>query len=79
MVPFAHGRWLAAHVPGATVHLYAEHGHPSLTEDHVQEILADLAATARSRRLSRSDMVPRTRPGAPAAPRDSCESCPVSH
>ena len=49
MVPFAHGRWLAAHVPGATVHLYAEHGHPSLTEDHVPEILADLAATARSR------------------------------
>jgi pimeloyl-ACP methyl ester carboxylesterase len=49
MVPFAHGRWLAAHVPGATVHLYAEHGHLSLTEDHVPAILADLAATARSR------------------------------
>ncbi len=49
MVPFAHGKWLAAHVPGATVHLYDEHGHLSLTEDHVPAILADLAATARSR------------------------------
>ena len=49
MVPFAHGQWLAAHVPGATVHLYAEHGHLSLTEDHVPTILADLAATARAR------------------------------
>jgi pimeloyl-ACP methyl ester carboxylesterase len=49
MVPFAHGKWLAAHVPGATVHLYDEHGHLSLTEDHVPAILADLAGTARAR------------------------------
>lgn len=49
MVPFAHGRWLAAHVPDATVHLYDGHGHLSLTEDHVPAILADLAAAARSR------------------------------
>jgi pimeloyl-ACP methyl ester carboxylesterase len=48
MVPFAHGQWLAAHVPGATVHLYDEHGHLSLTEDHVPAILADLAATAKA-------------------------------
>jgi pimeloyl-ACP methyl ester carboxylesterase len=48
MVPFAHGKWLAAHVPGATVHLYDEHGHLSLTEDHAPAILADLAETARS-------------------------------
>jgi len=49
MVPFAHGKWLAAHIPGATVHLYDEHGHLSLTEDHVPAILADLAGTARAR------------------------------
>jgi pimeloyl-ACP methyl ester carboxylesterase len=49
MVPLAHGQWLAAHVPGATVHLSAEHGHLSLTEDQVPTILADLAATARRR------------------------------
>jgi len=46
MVPFAHGLWLAAHLPGATVNLYDEHGHLSLTEGHVPAILADLAATA---------------------------------
>ena len=54
MVPFAHGQWLAAHVPGATVHLYEEHGHLSLTEDHVPAILADLAATARSPQPAKS-------------------------
>ena len=46
MEPFAHGPWLAAHVSGATLHLYDEHGHLSLTEDHIPAILADLAATA---------------------------------
>jgi pimeloyl-ACP methyl ester carboxylesterase len=30
MVPFAHGEWLAAHVPAAGAHLYEDEGHISL-------------------------------------------------
>ena len=46
MVPFAHGRWLASHIPGATAHLFEEHGHLSLTVAQVPAILADLVRAA---------------------------------
>lgn len=42
MVPFAHGEWLAAHVPGARVHLYDDEGHISLVQQ-LPRILDDLA------------------------------------
>jgi pimeloyl-ACP methyl ester carboxylesterase len=42
MVPFDHGRWLAAHVPGSHVHLEAEEGHLSLI-GNFEMIVADLA------------------------------------
>jgi pimeloyl-ACP methyl ester carboxylesterase len=42
MVPFDHGRWLAAHVAGASVHLEPAEGHLSLI-DKFESIVADLA------------------------------------
>jgi pimeloyl-ACP methyl ester carboxylesterase len=45
MVPFAHGEWLAAHVPGARVHLYDDEGHISLAAQ-LPRILDDLSSRA---------------------------------
>jgi pimeloyl-ACP methyl ester carboxylesterase len=42
MVPFAHGRWLAAHIPGARVHLEPGAGHLTMTVTAIDEILDDL-------------------------------------
>jgi pimeloyl-ACP methyl ester carboxylesterase len=43
MVPFSHGQWLSANVPGARVHLYEDEGHISLVQQ-LPLILDDLVS-----------------------------------
>jgi pimeloyl-ACP methyl ester carboxylesterase len=42
MVPFSHGQWLAAHIPGARVHLQPGAGHLTMTVTLIDAILDDL-------------------------------------
>jgi pimeloyl-ACP methyl ester carboxylesterase len=50
MVPFAHGQWLAAQIPGARVHLEPGAGHLTMTVTAIDAILDELLALSEQRR-----------------------------
>jgi hypothetical protein len=50
MVPFAHGTWLAAHIPTAIPHLDPEDGHLRIVVQEMDAILDALLESARERR-----------------------------
>jgi pimeloyl-ACP methyl ester carboxylesterase len=48
MVPFAHGRWLAERVSGATPRLFGDEGHLSIAVGKLGDIMDELIASART-------------------------------
>jgi len=45
MVPFAHGEWLAVHLPSAVVHLESGEGHLSIGLGAMGRMLDELVAS----------------------------------
>ena len=47
MVPYGHGEWLAAHIPGARPRLFREHGHLTMAVDSISRIVDELVSVVR--------------------------------
>jgi pimeloyl-ACP methyl ester carboxylesterase len=45
MVPYAHGKWLAEHIPGVKAHLLQGEGHLSITVGALEQMLDELVTT----------------------------------
>ena len=45
MVPFAHGQWMAAHLPGVIAHLEQDEGHLSIAVGALDRMLDELVST----------------------------------
>jgi pimeloyl-ACP methyl ester carboxylesterase len=45
MVPYAHGQWLAEHIPGVKAHLLQGEGHLSITVGALEQMLDELVTT----------------------------------
>lgn len=48
MVPYAHGQWLAKHLPQDKVvkHLFEDQGHLSIFVDYMEQMLDELLSVA---------------------------------
>jgi pimeloyl-ACP methyl ester carboxylesterase len=66
-VPFSHGQWLAAHIPGVEAWLFDHEGHGTLRENHIGESARLARRTVLSKLRARSTIPKRAPAPAPAA------------
>lgn len=68
MIGYAHSVWLARAVPGADLHVIAGHGHLSVQQAYLPDIVADLLRKRRETSPCREPEAHRTKPSVGGAP-----------